>query len=212
MAAPTKTAGNPVRTLVILGAVIAALAAWAFIPTPRTPKLGLDLQGGSQVILTPVSATGAPVTDEELQQTKEILDQRINGAGVAESEIQIQGSGNNAAIIVSIPGVTNQEILNSLATTAKLEFRAVLQETYGAPVPTPTITPSPSGSVSPAPSASASTTLAPVVGVGMSKVTVKSIFPPTAELAVVGARLTAVAVASLAMDCTLADFCAPPPS
>ena len=31
MAAPTKTAGNPVRTLVILGAVIAALAAWAFI-------------------------------------------------------------------------------------------------------------------------------------------------------------------------------------
>lgn len=156
MAAPTT--GNPhaARTLAILLAIMVGLGVWTLWGDPRTPKLGLDLQGGTQVILTPVSATGQPVTDEQLQQTKTIIDQRINGAGVAESEVQIQGSGSNAAIIVSIPGVTNKEVLDSLSTTARLEFRPVLAEDYGSPQPTPSPTATGSASPSASPSATAS--------------------------------------------------------
>ena len=161
MAAPTQAASRPGRTLAILLAVIVALGVWALVPAQRTPKLGLDLRGGTQVILTPVSVSGQAINDDQLKQTVEIIRQRVDGFGVAESEVTTQGSGSNATIVVSIPGVTNQAVLDSLATTAKLDFRPVLQENYGVPAPTPTASPSASGSKAPSPSASGSTTASP---------------------------------------------------
>ena len=56
-AEPTQTASRPGRTLAILLAVIVALGVWTLVPSQRTPKLGLDLRGGTQVILTPVSVS-----------------------------------------------------------------------------------------------------------------------------------------------------------
>ena len=161
MAAPTQAASRPGRTLAILLAVIVALGVWALVPAQRTPKLGLDLRGGTQVILTPVSVSGQAINDDQLKQTVEIIRQRVDGFVVAESEVTTQGSGSNATIVVSIPGVTNQAVLDSLATTAKLDFRPVLQENYGVPAPTPTASPSASGSKAPSPSASGSTTASP---------------------------------------------------
>lgn len=162
MAAPTKTAVKPGRTLIILGLILASLLAWAFWPgLSHTPRLGLDLRGGTQVILSPVSTNGVPVTDDQLKQSVEIIRQRVDGFGVAESEVTTQGSGENATIIVSIPGTTNKAILDSLSTTAKLDFRPVLQEDYGSPQPIPTASPSASGSASPAPSASSTVSVAP---------------------------------------------------
>ncbi len=154
MAAPTQGPSRPGRTLAVLGLIVVALGVWTFWPgLTNTPKLGLDLRGGTQVILTPSSAdSGAEVTDDQLKQAVEIIRQRVDGFGVAESEVTTQGSGQNASIIVSIPGVTNQAILDSLATTAKLDFRPVINIDYGAPQPTPTA----SGSAAPSPSASAS--------------------------------------------------------
>jgi len=150
VAAPTKTAMKPGRTLTILGLILASLLAWAFWPgLAHTPRLGLDLRGGTQVILSPVSTNGVPVTDDQLKQAVEIIRQRVDGFGVAESEVTTQGSGDNATIIVSIPGTTNKAILDSLSTTAKLDFRPVLLEDYGSPQPTPTASPSASGSPSP---------------------------------------------------------------
>ncbi len=162
MAAPTKTAFKPGRTLTILGLILASLLAWAFWPgLSHTPRLGLDLRGGTQVILSPVSTNGVPITDDQLKQSVEIIRQRVDGFGVAESEVTTQGSGDNATIIVSIPGTTNQAILDSLSTTAKLDFRPVISEDYGSPQPAPTASPSASGSASPSPSASASVSVAP---------------------------------------------------
>jgi preprotein translocase subunit SecD len=141
---------KPGRTLTILGLILASLLAWAFWPgLAHTPRLGLDLRGGTQVILSPVSTNGVPVTDDQLKQAVEIIRQRVDGFGVAESEVTTQGSGDNATIIVSIPGTTNKAILDSLSTTAKLDFRPVLLEDYGSPQPTPTASPSASGSPSP---------------------------------------------------------------
>jgi len=117
------------------------------------------------VILSPVSTNGVPITDDQLKQSVEIIRQRVDGFGVAESEVTTQGSGDNATIIVSIPGTTNKAILDSLSTTAKLDFRPVLAEDYGSPQPLPTATPSVSGSASPStkpsPVASSNVSIAP---------------------------------------------------
>jgi preprotein translocase subunit SecD len=156
---------------VILGLVILGLVLWTFIPSQRTPKLGLDLRGGTQVILTPTSASdGGAITDDQLKQTVEIIRQRVDGFGVAESEVTTQGSGSNATIVVSIPGVTNQAVLESLATTAKLDFRPVLSVDYGSPIALPTSSASPSasgsGSSTASPSASPSPSATTSVGSG----------------------------------------------
>jgi preprotein translocase subunit SecD len=153
VATSTPQAAHPVRTLTILGLLVLALGVWTFWPGQQaTPKLGLDLRGGTQVILTPVSETGETITDEQLSQTVSIIRQRVDGFGVAEAEVTTQGSGANASIIVSIPGTTNQAILDSLSTTAKLDFRPVLAAAAGTPTVVPTETPSPTGTASPSPS------------------------------------------------------------
>ncbi len=152
MAAPTQY--RPWRSLVILALAIAALAVFAFWPgTVHTPQLGLDLRGGTQVTLTPRSVGGQTINDQQIQQAVEIIRQRVNGLGVAESEVTTQGNGSNAAIIVSIPGVNNQGIADSLKQTALLDFRAVVQQESGIPATAPTAAPS----SSPTPKASAST-------------------------------------------------------
>jgi preprotein translocase subunit SecD len=107
--------------------IIIGLGVWALWPgTSHVPRLGLDLQGGTQVILVPNQAEGAgDITDEQLQQTVEIIRQRVNGFGVAEADVAIQGSGNDAAIVVSVPGVNQREIAEQLSQTALLDFRPV---------------------------------------------------------------------------------------
>ncbi len=167
MAAPTQKHTNPERTLAILGFVVLLLGIWTFWPgQSHVPKLGLDLRGGTQVILTPTANQGGQtVTDDQLKQAVEIIRQRVDGFGVAESEVTTQGSGQNASIIVSIPGVTDSAVLNTLATTAKLDFRPVLFEAVGGVTPTATPTPSASSTASstasPSASPSASTTISP---------------------------------------------------
>ena len=57
--------------MVAMAIVIAGLAAWAFWPgTDHSVKLGLDLQGGTQITLQPKPVVeGATMTDDQLQQT-----------------------------------------------------------------------------------------------------------------------------------------------
>ncbi len=118
---------SPWRPLLVLLVIIIGLTVWAFWPgTQSTPRLGLDLQGGTQVILVPKQAEGsAPITNDQLQQTVEIIRQRVNGFGVAEADVAIQGSGGDAAIVVSVPGVNQREIAEQLSQTALLDFRPV---------------------------------------------------------------------------------------
>ena len=124
MAAPRPQYGRTFGIFVIL---VAALAVWTWFPnSDHAPHLGLDLRGGTQVTLTPKGTT--TVTDSQLQQAVDIIRQRVNGLGVAEADVTTQGSGANAAIVVSVPGVSQQGIANTLQQTAKLEFRPVLQE------------------------------------------------------------------------------------
>ena len=132
--APIKST-RPGRLLLALLALVIALAVVAFWPgTDHSVHLGLDLRGGTQITLQPKPVTpGATITDDELQQTVAILRQRVDGLGVAESEVAIQGSGSGATIVVSVPGVGQDRLLQLVQRTALLDFRPVWQ--LGAPNP-----------------------------------------------------------------------------
>jgi preprotein translocase subunit SecD len=138
---------------------------WSFLPGERhTPKLGLDLRGGTQVILSPSVAAGETLSQDQLNQTVAIIRQRVDGFGVAESEVTIQGTGNGAKIIVTIPGETSRTVVDQLKTTAQLNFRPVLAIDFGSPqssTPTPEASDSVSPSAAPAASASPAATPTP---------------------------------------------------
>jgi len=97
----------------------------AVITTDTAPALGLDLEGGISVILTAEAEGGATVDQEVLQQTVEIIRQRIDAFGVAEPEVSAAGSNN---ILIQLPGVENEErALELIGSTAQLTFRQVTQ-------------------------------------------------------------------------------------
>ena len=116
------------RSLTWLGVIIVGLIALnAFgVFTQNgswTPKLALDLEGGTQIILAPQVESGATVTSEQLDEAVGIIRQRINSSGVSETEVNTQGGRN---IVVSIPGTPDDATLERIKSSAKLEFRAVL--------------------------------------------------------------------------------------
>jgi len=132
------------RTLIWLGVLIAVLtaalgggvisnqASWA-------PKLALDLEGGTQMILAPqVQGGGNEITSEQLDQAVEIIRQRVDGSGVAEAEITTQ-SGRN--VVVSLPGVPDERTRELIQASAAMEFRPVLAGSTGAAVPEENRTP-----------------------------------------------------------------------
>nr|WP_237398158.1 protein translocase subunit SecD [Rathayibacter rathayi] len=88
-----------------------------------TPKLALDLEGGTQIVLQPQLNDGDTVSSEQLTQAVSIIRQRIDASGVSEAEITTQGSSN---IVVSIPGTPDDETLQRIEASAKLDFRPVL--------------------------------------------------------------------------------------
>jgi preprotein translocase subunit SecD len=130
---------------VVLGVLVLALFGWMVLSGNTRPQLGLDLRGGTTVTLQPKVAPGetGAITQDAIDQAVSIIQARVNGFGVAEAEVASQGRGANAVIVVSVPGVTQGELVDLLGRTARLAFRPVLQETAGTPAPTsPTPTPS----------------------------------------------------------------------
>ncbi|WP_146341694.1 protein translocase subunit SecD [Nesterenkonia sp. NBAIMH1] len=89
------------------------------------PLLALDLEGGTQMVLSPQVETGEEVDDEQLEQAVEIIRQRVDGTGVAEAEIAVQGSEN---IVVNLPGTPDEATRELIQASADMEFRPVLQQ------------------------------------------------------------------------------------
>ena len=109
-----------VPLLIIFALVV---AVWGVIALQQlTPRLGLDLRGGSSVTFEPTNPRGGAPTSEQLDTTVDIIRNRVNSKGVAESEVVLEG-GN---IVVSIPDVPNpDEVIAAVGTTAQLQFRPV---------------------------------------------------------------------------------------
>lgn len=157
---PVKKAWRSLTWLVVIIVGLIALngAGVLWANGSWVPKLALDLEGGTQIILAPKLESGQSVTPEQLDQAVAIIRQRIDAAGVSESEINTQG-GNN--VVVSIPGIPDQATIDRIESSAKLEFRAVIVSETAAVSQvgeTPSPTPSPGESETPAPSESAEPT------------------------------------------------------
>ncbi|WP_430646352.1 protein translocase subunit SecD [Agromyces sp. GXS1127] len=134
MAAPSKRSSRPtpvrkaVRSLTWLGVIIVALfginaAGVIWGEGSWTPKLALDLEGGTQIILAPQLADGESVSQEQLDQAVSIIRQRVDASGVSEADITTQGGQN---VVVAIPGELDEQTRNRIESSAKLELRPVL--------------------------------------------------------------------------------------
>ncbi|MFC8013361.1 protein translocase subunit SecD [Streptomyces cinereoruber] len=158
MAAPKKgrrPAGGqsrPGRALALILIAMVALTGGMFWSGHATPRLGIDLAGGTSITLKAKPQPGQEDAVNETNMTTAvgIIERRVNGLGVSEAEVQTQGREN---IIVNIPrGVNEKQAREQVGTTAQLYFRPVL--TYA---PSEQPAPSASSSASPKPSASGST-------------------------------------------------------
>jgi preprotein translocase subunit SecD len=165
VAPPRSKVSQPGRALAALLVAIAALAGLMFWQGQTTPKLALDLAGGTSVTLTAVTEKGKTPSDSLMNQAVAIMRNRVNGLGVSEAEVAKQG-GN--VIVVQVPGQGQSRVVGLIGTTAKLQFRQVYAETSAtpaAPAATPSgkATPSPGASTTPSarPSVSGSPSVAP---------------------------------------------------
>ena len=114
----------------ILGLIIVLLIAAIVLLANKPMRLGLDLQGGSQLTIQVKPTKEHPtITQLDLDAVQKVIENRINGLGV--SEALIQGAGNNQ-ILVQLPGVNDpQQAERVLGGTAQLEFREQKAETEG---------------------------------------------------------------------------------
>jgi SecD/SecF fusion protein len=104
----------------VLALVGAALLAIPGSPVYKKPVLGLDLQGGLEVVLKAVPERGETLSEEDLERSVEIIRNRVDKIGVAEPEIRTQGSDQ---IAVAMAGVQNADQARAvIGQTAQLEL------------------------------------------------------------------------------------------
>jgi len=164
-----KRSPHPGRTVVVFFLAVVIVFGLVALGGKWKPELGLDLQGGTRITLITKDSNVDP---DSLQQAADIIDQRVNGSGVAEAEVTTQG---NRFVIVEIPGKNRPELVQTVEKQAQLRFRLVAlqgdgQAATGLPTATTTTTTTstpgegvlaPSASTSPSSSASTSPSASP---------------------------------------------------
>jgi preprotein translocase subunit SecD len=138
------TTGHPGRILIFLAVLVAGLITLLAVSGNWTPKLGLDLRGGTTITLTARNTTGSGTVDpNSLQLAKTIIQSRVDSLGVGESEVTTSGDNQ---IIVTVPNVQQDELVRLVGQTAVLRFRAVYAaeqvQPPAAPTPVPSAEPS----------------------------------------------------------------------
>lgn len=179
---PAKTLAALTLLIALLFGGVAATVAWANPHGQWAPKLGLDLEGGRQIVLAPVAETGQKITSDNVRQAVGIIRQRVDGSGVSEAEVTTLGQSN---IVVSLPGNPSQATLDSLKKSSQLQFRAVIcaydyrqggNSPLGAPAcaiappatPAPTGTPSGTPTTTPTTAPTTAPTAKPTAGAAPS--------------------------------------------
>jgi preprotein translocase subunit SecD len=161
--APPKTnAPRPGRALAVLVALIVVLLVAiigkdAFSPgkwhKSFAPKLGLDLSSGTSVTLQAVTENGGAPPASSMTRAVQIIRDRVNGLGVSNASVATQGS---QFIVVSVPGLGQQRVVQLVGKTAQLRFRQVLLASSNTTAASPSPTPTGTSSANPSPSSSAS--------------------------------------------------------
>ncbi|MCB8962588.1 MAG: protein translocase subunit SecD [Ardenticatenales bacterium] len=112
---------NDIFWLILILALI-GFGIWIALNDSYPLKQGLDLQGGVQVLMEADVPADQEIAPEDMDTVRQIINQRINGLGVAEAQVQIEG---DRRILVELPGVSDtQTAVNLISDTALLEFIA----------------------------------------------------------------------------------------
>ena len=138
------------KHLILMGAIVAALVGAVLLAVPgspihRKPTLGLDLQGGLEVVLKAVPPKGHVLTSADMDRSVSIMTSRINKLGVASPEIRKQGSNQ---IVIQLAGVhdpaTAARLIGKTAQLQLFDFEAdlvpgVSADLNGNPIATPSL-------------------------------------------------------------------------
>ena len=121
--APSNGSVHPARSLALFGAILVALYALVFFTGDKspTPKLGIDLQGGTRVTLTARTPDGTSPSQDSLRQAQQIIETRVNGLGVSGSEVVVDGDN----LVITVPGDDSAQA-KTLGQTARLYIRPVI--------------------------------------------------------------------------------------
>lgn len=116
-----RRGARPMLALALFAVILLLTYALVLFTGDRnaTPKLGIDLQGGTRVTLVP---QGDQPTPEQLDQARRILENRVNGMGVTGAEVVTDGD----TLVITVPGEDSQEA-RALGQTSQLFFRPVSQ-------------------------------------------------------------------------------------
>jgi SecD/SecF fusion protein len=120
--------------LILVSLILAALLGVGLLAIPgspfyKKPILGLDLQGGLEVVLQAVPPEGRPLREGDLKRSETIIRNRIDKLGVAEPEVRRQGDDQ---ISVQLAGVKNADRARELiGKTAVLEFYDLQKDVTG---------------------------------------------------------------------------------
>ena len=166
MAPPSGNVSRPGRALAVLAALIVVMFLAIVGSNIGSPgqwgkdfkvHLGLDLTSGTTVALKAEAPKGVSSAQfaADMTQAKNIMANRVNGAGFTEAQVQQQGSD---IINVAVPGAGSQKVVNLVGTTAQLLFRQVILQAPNTGATTATTTPTPTPSASGSPSATPSPT------------------------------------------------------
>ena len=113
------------KYLILMAAIVAALIGALLVAVPgspayQKPTLGLDLQGGLEVVLRAVPPKGHALTPDDLDRSISIMQSRINKLGVSEPEIRKQGKDQ---IVIQLAGVHDPAAAAALiGKTAQLQL------------------------------------------------------------------------------------------
>ncbi|WP_167441373.1 protein translocase subunit SecD [Amycolatopsis vastitatis] len=142
---------RPGRYLALFALIVIVLYALVFLTGNHkpTPKLGIDLQGGTRVTLTARTPDGGQPTRESLNQARQIIERRVNGIGVSGTEVLLDGTN----VVITVPGEQGDQAKN-LGKTAKLGFRKVVANATQPVVPPQTAPPATTPPTSGAPKSS----------------------------------------------------------
>jgi preprotein translocase subunit SecD len=145
--------------LTFIGIVVVLYGLVFLTPGSNTPKLGIDLQGGTRITLTARTQDGSDPTRDQMQQARTIMENRVNGSGVKGAEVQIDGTKN---LVITVAG---NEDLSGLTRSAQMNIRPVLTSPIGdtSGTGTPVIS-YPAGYVPPASTATSAATSGSVSG------------------------------------------------
>lgn len=127
--------------IALIGAVLLAVPG---SPIQKKPTLGLDLQGGLEVVLQAVPQKGQPLTADDMSRSISIMQNRINKLGVSEPEIRKQG---NDQIVIQIAGIHDPaaaaKLIGKTAQLMLFDFEQDLtgpsKDVNGNPVATPSL-------------------------------------------------------------------------